>query len=117
MLRTHPPALALAALLGAATAAAAQAPCPELTRLRGAAQAVLKETGTGPAPARCHHYIRLSQAWGALAQFAGDHRAACQVSSPALDAFARYQRQAEADRDHACAGRPLRAYGADVIQH
>src|SRR5262245_31469630 len=116
MLRTLPPVLALAALLGAGTAAAAQAPCPELTRLRGAAQDTLKASATVPASERCHRYIRVSQAWDALAQYANDHREACQITNHVVRELARYQRQAEKDRDNACAGRPLRPYGADVIQ-
>ena len=115
-MRTLLPAVALIALLAASIAANAQAPCPELTRLRSEAQETLKKSMTVPQLERCHIYTQLSMAWDAVTQFANDHREVCQVSAPSLDAFERARRAAVKDRSNACAGRPLRPYGADVIQ-
>jgi len=107
------PALTSIALLGFCIQANAQAPCWELTQLRSEA---LKQSVTVPASERCYMYIRLSVAWGAVAQFANDNRESCHVSIPSLNEFEQYHRKAVKDRDNVCAGRPLRPYPADVIR-
>ena len=48
MMRTRMPALTIIALLGFCIQANAQAPCPELTRLRSEAQEALKQSMTVP---------------------------------------------------------------------
>ena len=116
MMRTRMPAFTIIALLGLCIEVNAQAPCPELTRLRTEAQEVLKQSRTVPASERCYMYIRLSVAWGAVAQYANDNRESCHISIPSLNEFERYRREAVKDRDNVCAGRPLRPYPADVIQ-
>src|SRR4029077_7962477 len=73
MMQTRVPALAILALLGLGVAANAQAPCPELTRLRSEAQDALKQSRTASAVERCYMYIRLSVAWSAAAQYANDN--------------------------------------------
>jgi hypothetical protein len=105
------------ALLGFCIQANAQADCPELARLRNEAQETLEQSTTVPASERCYMYNRLSEAWGALAQYANDNRESCHVSTASLNEFERYHRDAVKDRDNVCAGRLLRPYGADVIQH
>jgi hypothetical protein len=109
-------ALTTLALLGFCIQANAQAPCPELTRLRSEAQQALKQSMTAPVSERCYMYIRLSVAWGAVAQYANDNRESCHISIPSLNEFEQYHREAVRDRDNVCAGRTLRPYPADVIQ-
>jgi hypothetical protein len=116
MMRTRIPALTSIALLGFCIQADAQAPCPELTRLRSEAQEALKQSMTVPASERCYIYVRLSVAWGAVAQYANDNRESCHISIPSLNEFEQYHRKAVKDRANVCAGRPLRPYPADVIQ-
>ena len=115
-MRRRMPPLAIIALLGLCIQANAQPPCPELTRLRSEAQEAVKQSRTVPASERCYRYIRLSVAWGAVAQYANDNRESCHISTPSLNEFEQYHREAVKDRDNVCAGRPLRPYPADVIQ-
>ena len=110
------PPLAIIALLGLLVQAHAQAPCPELTRLRSEAQEALKQSRTVPASERCYMYNRLSEAWAAAVRYANDNRESCHVSIPSLNEFEQYHRKAVKDRDNVCVGRPLRPYPADVIQ-
>jgi len=65
----------------------------------------------------CYIYGRLSNAWGAVARYANDNRESCHISVASLSDFERYHSEAVKDRDNVCAGRPLRPYGADIIQH
>jgi hypothetical protein len=102
MMRTRMPALTIIALLGFCIQANAQAPCPELTRLRSEAQEALKQSMTVPASERCYMYIRLSVAWGAVAQYANDNRESCHISIPSLNEFEQYHREAVKDRDNVC---------------
>lgn len=81
------------------------------------AQEALKRSRAVPAAERCYIYNRLSQAWSEVARYANDNRMSCQVSNASLKDFDRYSRAAAKDRDNVCAGRPLRPYGADIIQH
>ncbi len=112
----HSPALAIAALLGLCIHAGAQAPCPDLARLRGEAQEAQRKSRTVPASERCGMYIRLSAAWGAVAQYANDHRESCRISAPSMHELERYHREAVTGRNNICAGRPARPYRADIIQ-
>src|SRR5262249_51831778 len=104
VMRTRMPALASIALLGFCIQANAQAPCQELTRLRSEAQEALKQSMTAPASERCYMYIRLSVAWGAVAQYANDNRESCHISIPSLNEFEQYHRKAVKDRANVCAG-------------
>jgi len=117
MVRIRIPALAILALLSLCAHANAQALCPEVMRLRSEAQAALKQSMAAPAPERCYRYNRQSEAWQDLARYASDNREACHVSISLLNDFERYRSEAVRDRDNVCAGRPLRRYGADIIQH
>ena len=116
MMRPLVPALTMIALLGFCIQANAQASCPELARLRSEAQAALKQSRSVPTSERCYRFNRLSEAWGDVAQYANDNRESCQISVASLNDFERYRREALKDRDNVCAGRPLRPYGADIIQ-
>jgi hypothetical protein len=112
------PALAILALLGFAIPANAQAPCPELTRLRSEAAGALKQTrGLVPTLDRCEAYNRFSTAWGAIVQYANDNREACDISTLSLDDFEKYHREAVQARDNVCAGRPVRPFPPDIIRH
>jgi hypothetical protein len=111
------PAFTIIALLGFSIQANAQALCPELARLRGEAQVTLKQSRAAPASERCYIYGRLSNAWEAVARYANDNRESCHISVRSLNDFERYHSEAVKDRDNVCAGRPLRPYGADIIQH
>ncbi len=117
MTRTWISPFAALALFGLCGQVHAQALCPEMIRLRGEAQAALKQSRIVPADERCFRYNRLSQAWGDLARYASDNREACHVSVASLNMFERYHDAAVRDRDKVCAGRLLRPYGADIVQH
>jgi hypothetical protein len=105
------------ALVGFCIPAKAQPICPELSRLRSEAQQALRQSRTVAAPERCYMYNRLSEAWRAVAQYANDNREACHIAIASLDELERYHEEAIKDRDNVCAGRPIRPYRADIIQH
>jgi hypothetical protein len=112
-MRTHLPILVMMALVGYCSQATAQERCPELTRLRSeAAEAIKPMTSVD----RCGAYNRFSMAWGAIAQYAKDHRELCDISVDFLSEFEKRHREAEKARDKVCAGRPLRPYPPDVIE-
>jgi hypothetical protein len=117
MMQVRIPISAALALLGFCIHANAQTPCPELVRLRNEAQEALKQSMIASAAERCYRYNRLSEAWSAVAQYANDNRNSCPVSIASLSEYERYHDRAIKDRDNVCAGRPLRPYGADIIQH
>jgi len=110
-------ALTVVALLGWCIQASAQTQCPELARLRGAAQEALKQSRIAPSFERCCAYNRLSEAWNAVAQYARDNRQACQVALTSLDDFERYHRDAVKDRDNVCAGRLRHPFPPEIIRH
>jgi hypothetical protein len=86
-----------------------------LTRLRAEAMAAAKPTRGAPALGRCESYIRMSIAWNDVVKYANDHREACDVSSPTLDAIEKAHRDAVKARDNICTGRPALPYRADII--
>ena len=115
-MRTHLPALVMMALVGYCSQANAEERCPELTRLRSeAAEAIKPRTSVAPSD-RCGAYNRFSMAWGAIAQYANDHRELCDISIVLLSEFEKRHREAEKARDNVCAGRPLRPYPPDIIE-
>ena len=117
MMRTHMPALAAIALVGFCNQVNAQAQCPELTRLRGeVAQASKKWTALVPPSQHCETYVRIAMAWAAIAQYANDHREACDVSEVSLNEFEQRHREAVTARDNFCSGRPVRPFPAEIIQ-
>jgi hypothetical protein len=117
MMRMHMPALAAIALAGFCSQANAQAQCPELTRLRGeAAEAAKQRIGLVPISQRCEAYVRSSMVWGALAQYANDHRELCDISLVSLNEFEQRHREAVTARDNFCSGRPVRPFPPEIIQ-
>jgi hypothetical protein len=111
------PALAAIALAGFCNQVNAQAQCPELTRLRGEAAEVSKQRGALVPPSqRCEAYVRISMAWGAIAQYASDHREACDISNVSLNEFEQRHREAVTARDNICSGRPVRPFPPEIIQ-
>lgn len=111
----HGTSLAISMLVG--LPAGAQTQCPELTRLRAEVVAAAKPARGAPALGRCETYIRISIAWNDVAKYASDHREACDVSSPMLDAIEKAHREAVKARDNVCTGRPVLPYRADIILH
>jgi len=117
MAMKHVAAFALLAVVSFSVPAEAQAPCPELIRLRNTANEVWKQAMRVPAPERCEALNRASLAAEATLNYANDHRQSCGISESMLDRVEGYRRQAMQARDNGCAGRPLRPYPADIIQH
>jgi hypothetical protein len=115
-MRTYSSALAMMALVGFCSQASAQAPCPELTRLRGEVAEASEKTRSFPASDRCAAYIRFSLAWGAIARYANDHREMCDISNVLLDDFETQHRVAMEARKNVCAGRSARPYPAEIIR-
>jgi hypothetical protein len=125
-MRTLMPALAAIALAGFCSQANAQAQCPELTRLRSeAARASKQWTALDtkrdlimpvPRSQHCETYVRISMAWAAIAQYANDHREACDISEVSLNEFEQRHREAVTARDNFCSGRPVRPFPAEIIQ-
>ena len=76
-MRTHLPTLVMMALAGYCSQASAQERCPELTRLRSEAAEAIKPM---PSVVRCGAHHRFSRAWGAIVQYANDHRELCDIS-------------------------------------
>jgi hypothetical protein len=116
LMQTHLPALAIMALVGFCNQANAQARCPELVRLRSDAAAAVEQMRGAPTSDRCAAYVRFSVVWGEIAQYANGHRELCDISIASLNEFEKRHREAVKARHNVCAGRPLRAFPADVIQ-
>jgi hypothetical protein len=113
-MRTSMSALVAIALAGFSCNANAQAPCSELTRLRGEAVEAAKPTRAWPG--RCEAHIRAAMAWDDVLQYARDHREACGVSPIALSDFEKYRGEAERMRDNLCAGRPMQPFPPEIIR-
>ncbi|MBR0715485.1 hypothetical protein [Bradyrhizobium liaoningense] len=94
---------------------AAHAECLELTRLRSEAVEVSKPMNGGFVPGRCDAYIRASLAWSAVRAYAYDHQETCEISSRSLGEIEKLHRDSVAARNNVCAGRPVRAFPADII--
>ena len=116
-MRTLTPALVMIALVGFCSQANAQAQCPELTRLRSEAAEASKPTRRALTSNRCEAHIRSSMAWGVMVQYANDHRELCDISIRSLSEFEKYHREAVSARDNVCAGRPIRPFPPEIIQH
>jgi hypothetical protein len=114
-MRTLIPALAIIALTGFCGQANAQAQCPELTRLRSEAAEASKPIRRALTSDRCETYIRSSMAWGAMVQYANDHRESCGISTRSLSEFEKYHREAVSARDNVCTGRPARPFPPEII--
>jgi len=109
-------AFATIAFVGLAVWAEAQAPCPDLVRLRNAASEAWTQAMRAPPAERCGALHHASLAAEATLNYANNNRESCNISVPLLNWVERHHREAEQARDNACAGRPLRPYRADIIQ-
>ena len=65
---------------------------------------------------RCGALYHASLAAAATLNYANNNRESCDISVPLLNQVEGYHREAVGARDNACAGRPLRPYGADIMQ-
>jgi hypothetical protein len=111
------PAFAMIAIVGLAVQVEAQTPCPELLRLRNAAIEAWKQAMRAPPSDRCGVFYHASLAAETTLKYADNNRESCDISVSLLNWVERWHREAVQARDSACAGRPLRPYGADIIQH
>jgi hypothetical protein len=101
----------------AGSPAIAQTQCPELARLRAEAVAAAKPPdGARVLLPTCETSIRISIAWNDAAKYASEHREACDVSTPMLEAIEHAHRAAVKTRDDVCAGRPVMPLRADIIR-
>jgi len=91
--------------------------CPELVRLRNAATEAWKQAMRAPRSERCGALDQASSAAEATLAYADNNRGACNISVPLLNHVEGYRREALQARDSVCAGRPLRPYPPDIIQH
>jgi len=109
-------AFALMASVGLGIQAEAQTPCQELIRLRNAATESWKQAMRVAPSERCGALYHASLVAEATLDYANNNRESCNISAPLLTQVEGYHRDALHARDNACAGRPLRAYPADIIQ-
>jgi hypothetical protein len=111
------PAFTMIAIAWLGVQADAQTPCPELVRLRNTATEAWKQAMRAPPSERCGALHRASLAAEATLTYAASNRESCDIPAPSLNQVEGYHREAVRARDNACAGRPLRPYPADIIQH
>ena len=78
-------ACAVIAIVGLAGEVDAQAPCPELARLRSAATEAWKEAMRAPRSARCGALYQASRAAGATLSYATDNHESCGISARLFD--------------------------------
>lgn len=109
-------AVTVLAFAGQAVQAAARAPCQQYVELRNGASQAWKEAMTTPRSDRCAALDRASMAADATLKYAEGNRGSCDISVQLLNQVARQHRETVQARDNVCAGRPLRAYPADIIQ-
>jgi hypothetical protein len=111
------PVFAVIAIVGLAAQAAAQTPCPELVRLRSAATEAWQHAMRVPRSERCGALYNAALAADATLAYANHNHVSCGVSDPLLNEVERDHTDAVRARDNVCAGRPLRPYPPDIIQH
>src|SRR6267154_6869591 len=111
------PAFAMIAIIGLGVQVEARTPCQEYLRLRNAATEAWRQAMRAPPSERCGALYRASVAAEATFKYAGNNRESCDISVASLNQVEGYHSEAVRARDNACAGRPLRPYPADIIQH
>lgn len=111
------PAFTMIAIVSLGVQAEAKAACSELVRLRNAATEGWKEAMRAPRSERCGALDHASLAAEVTLKYAENNRESCDISARLLNDVEGYHRQAVQARDNACAGRPLRPYPPDIIQH
>jgi hypothetical protein len=102
--------------IGLGVQAHAQAPCPEVVRLRNTATEAWKQAMRVPTAERCKALDHASSATRTTLDYATHNRESCGISAQLLNQIEKYDREAEQAHDNACAGRPLRPYPPDIIQ-
>jgi hypothetical protein len=105
------------AIVGLAAPAVARASCPDVLRLRNAATEIWRQAMRVPRSERCAALHRAAAATAATLDYASDNRTSCDIADPLLSEVERYHRDAVQARDNVCAGRLLRPYPPDIIQH
>jgi hypothetical protein len=110
------PAFTIIAIVGLGFQAEAQAPCPELVRLRNAASEAWKQAMKVPLSERCGALYHASLATEVTLNYANSNHESCDISVPLLNQVEGYHRETVKARDNACAGRPLRPFPAEIIQ-
>ena len=110
-------AFTMVAIIGLGAYAAAQAPCPEVVRLRNSANEAWKQAMRSSRSERCGALYQAASATEATLNYANNNRESCGISDLFLNEVERYHREAVQARDNVCAGRPLRPYPPDIIQH
>ena len=110
------PAFTMIAIVWLGVQAEAQTPCQELVRLRNAATEAWKQAMRVSPSERCGALYHAFVAAEATLSYANNNRESCDISVPLLHQVEGYHREALQARNNACAGRPLRAYPADIIQ-
>jgi|SRR5215467_2653858 len=110
-------AFTVIAMVGLGVQAAAQGPCPEVVRLRNSANEAWKQAMRLPRSERCGGLYQATSATEATLNYANNNRESCGISDRLLNEVERYHREAVQARDNVCAGRPLRPFPPDIIQH
>jgi hypothetical protein len=110
------PVFTLIATVWLGVQAEAQTPCQEYLRLRNTATEAWKEAMRAPRAERCGAFDHASSAAEATLNYASNNRESCNISVSLLNWVEDNHRETVQVRDNACAGRPLRAYRADIIQ-
>ncbi len=110
-------AFAAIAIVGLAVQAQAQSPCAELTQLSSAATEAWKHAMRVPRSERCGALYTASLAAAATLRYANDNHLSCGISEPLRSDVERNHRVAVQARDNVCAGRPLRPYPPEIVQH
>jgi hypothetical protein len=116
-LRQVPAFTMMIAIIGLGVQAEAQPLCPELVRLRNAANEAWKQAMRGPLSERCGALHHAALAAEATLGYANNNRESCNISVTLLNQVEAHHREAVQARDNVCAGRPLRPYPPDIIKH
>jgi hypothetical protein len=104
------------ALVGFCSNADAQAPCPEMLKLRSKAAEAAKQLTGVPTSDRCDAYRRFSMTWGEIVRYANDHRELCDISGGSLSELEKRHRESIQALDAVCASRPLQPFPPEIIQ-
>ena len=111
------PAFTMIAIVWLGVQAEAQTPCAELVQLRNAATQAWLQATRAPRSERCMALYHAASATETTLKYANDNRESCNVSVRTLSDVEKYYREAVQARDNVCAGRPMRPYPPDIIQH
>jgi hypothetical protein len=110
------PVFTMIAIVGLGVQAEAQAPCPELVRMRNAASDAWKQAMRVLPSERCGARYQASLAAEATLNYANSNHESCHISDRLMNQLEGYHREAVQARENACAGRPLRPFPPDIIQ-